>query len=55
MNTCNATVGGSSGPIGSFVNNEITMVNGSGAPKAAPSQLSSDKSSFSIAWVSAGP
>ena len=56
MNTCNAMVGGSSGPIGSFGNNvdEITMVNGSGATKAAPSALSSD-GSFSIAYVSAGP
>ncbi|MBV9400317.1 MAG: hypothetical protein JO062_20225 [Bryobacterales bacterium] len=59
METCNATIGGTSGPIGSpsFANDvaEITMVNGSGATKAAPSDLSSDGSSFSVAWVSSGP
>jgi hypothetical protein len=51
-----AVVGGKLQPIGSFGNNvdEITMVNGSGATKAAPSALSSD-GSFSIAYVSAGP
>jgi len=41
---------------GSFTGNiEITMVNSSGATKAAPSGLSRDGSSFSITWVSSGP
>ena len=54
--TCDTTIGRPTGPIGSFTGNiEITMVNSSGATKAAPSGLSRDGSSFSITWVSSGP
>lgn len=56
--TCTATVNGVSGAIGSFGSNvqEITMVNTrTGATKALPSALSSDGTSFSVQWVSAGP
>jgi len=53
MKIGNSTVTGS---IGSFAgNNEITMVDKNGAPKALPSGLSRDGSSFSIGWVSTGP
>jgi len=43
-----------SGPISSFGTNvqEITMVNGKGADKAIPSSLSSDGTSFTVAWES---
>src|SRR6266540_1129971 len=51
--TCFATVSGVTGAIGSFANvHQITMVTGSGATKASPSALSSDKTSFSVKWVS---
>jgi hypothetical protein len=54
--TCDATIGGATGPIGSFPGNlEITMVTSSGAWKALPSLLSGDGSSFSIGWLSPGP
>ncbi len=55
--TCYATVGGVTGYIGSFGSavQEITMVSGSGAVKALPSSLSSDGTSFSVTWKSAGP
>ena len=45
------------GSIGSFAGNnaEITMVDKNGAPKALPSGLSGDGSSFSIGWVGTGP
>jgi hypothetical protein len=54
MKIGNSTVTGS---IGSFSGNnvEITMVDKNGAPKALPSGLSRDGSSFSIGWVSTGP
>ena len=55
--TCYATIGGVTGYIGSFTSavQEITMVNRRGATKASPSPLSTDGTSFSLTWVSAGP
>jgi hypothetical protein len=55
--TCDATIGGTTGPIGSFGTNvqEITMVTNSGAQKALPSGLATDGTSFTDAWVSSGP
>ena len=52
-----ATVSGVTGPIGSFGPNvhQITMVTSGGATKAKPSSLSSDGTSFTVGWVSAGP
>jgi hypothetical protein len=49
-----ATVGAVTGPIGSFPSSavqEITMVSSSGAAEAQPSGLSSDGTSFSVAYV----
>ncbi len=58
-NTNYATVSGTTAAIGSFGTNvqTITMVSNSGshATKASPSNLSSDGTSFSVAWVSSGP
>ena len=57
--TSEATVSGTTAPIGSFGSNvyQITMVSSSNPSvlKAAPSSLSSDGMSFSDRWVSAGP
>ncbi len=55
--TCTATVGGVTGTIGSFGSGvqSISMVTSSGALKAQPSALSTDGTSFSVAWESAGP
>lgn len=55
--TCYATVSGVTGPIGSFGSSvqTITMVTRSSSTKAQPSTLSSDGTSFSITWKSAGP
>ncbi len=59
--TCTATVGGTSGTIGaldalgSYLVLSLTMVAESGAPKAVPSALSSDGTSFTVAWAAAGP
>lgn len=55
--TCTATVGGVSGAVGSFGSGvqSITMVTSSNAIKASPSALSSDGTSFSVTWKSAGP
>ena len=51
--TCTAAIGSKGGPIGTFPTFfQITMVNGSGNPKAVPSILSSDGTSFSDTWVS---
>jgi hypothetical protein len=52
-----ATVSGKAGAIGSFGSNvhEMTMVTSNGATKASPSSLSTDGTSFTIMWVSAGP
>lgn len=52
-----ATINGVTGTIGSFGSSvqTITMVSNSGATKAQPSSLSSDGTSFSVKWVSAGP
>jgi hypothetical protein len=44
------------GPIASFANNvSINMVDGTGALKDQTSVLSQDGTSFSIAWIKAGP
>jgi hypothetical protein len=57
--TCYATIGGATGPIGSFPSSKIwtsTMISQSdGALMATPSVLSPDGSSFSITWKSVGP
>jgi hypothetical protein len=61
--TSSATIGSRTGSIGSFGSptgpsspvQKITMVTSSGATKAQPSDLSTNGSSFSIQWVSAGP
>jgi hypothetical protein len=50
--TCTAAQGTKGGPIGSFANFfQITMVNNSNNPKAVPTILSSDGTSFSDTWV----
>lgn len=55
--TCFATIGGTTGAIGSFGASvqEITMVTNTGVVKAQPSSLSSDGTSFSVTWKSSGP
>jgi Peptidase A4 family len=57
--TCDATVGNSSGPIGSaaFAANlvTITMVTSNGTKMSVPSAISMDETSFADAWKSAGP
>lgn len=57
--TCYATINGVTGSIGSFSSSSvfaITMINNAGTKdKATPSALSSDGSSFTITWDSAGP
>ncbi len=52
-----ATIGGVTGAIGSFGSNvqQITMVTASGTVKASPSSLSTDGTSFTVTWSSAGP
>ena len=53
-----ATVSGTTGPVGSFPSSHldvITMVTSGGAPKASPSGLSSDGTSFTVTWSSSGP
>jgi len=47
--TCSAKIGSSTGPVGSFTHNKITM-DGSASDKAKPSNLSADGSSFSVTW-----
>jgi hypothetical protein len=58
-NTCFATIGGTTGPIGLATFNpnldQITMDTTGGTVKAAPSSLFADGTSFSIAWASPGP
>lgn len=50
--TNTATLGTQTGPIGSFPSFfQITMVDSSGNPKAVPSILSSDETSFSDTWA----
>jgi hypothetical protein len=50
--TCSAAMGSTGGPIGSFANFfQITMVDSANNPKAIPSILSSDGTSFSDTWV----
>jgi hypothetical protein len=53
--TCDATIAGATGEIGSFGANvqQITMVTNTGAVKAQPSSLTADGTSFSDTWVSA--
>jgi hypothetical protein len=55
--TCYATLNGVTGTIGSFGSavQQITMVSRRGAVKAQPSALSTDGTSFSVTWKSAGP
>ena len=57
--TCSATVGSATGPIGlpAFNPNldSITMDTNAGVVKAAPSALSTDGTSFAIAWMNPGP
>jgi hypothetical protein len=56
--TCFATVAGVAQTIGPFSKgnvDEITMETSSGAIKSQPSDLSTDGSSFTDAWISAGP
>jgi len=55
--TDTATVSGSTKPISKFGSmvDELVMVNTVAATKAQPSALSTDGTSFSVAWVSAGP
>jgi hypothetical protein len=53
-----ATISSSTGPIGSFGASNVyqtTMVTNGGATKAAPSALTSDGTSFTDTWSSAGP
>jgi hypothetical protein len=57
---CSATVSGTNGAVGSFDSSSssvlaIAMGTSSGATKAATSSLSSDGTSFTVTWVSAGP
>jgi hypothetical protein len=55
-NTSSATVGGTTGPIGSFPSNvEITMVDSNGGIKALPNDLTKDGTSFTDSFVSSGP
>jgi hypothetical protein len=58
-NTCFSTISDTTGPIGlaAFNQNldEITMDTSKGIVKATPSSLSSDGTSFSIAWTNPGP
>jgi hypothetical protein len=44
------TAGSTSGVISSFTDDEITMVNGSGAVKAQPSALNGSGNGFSVTW-----
>ncbi len=55
--TCTATIGGVNGAVGSFGASvqSITMITSAGSVKASPSSLSSDGTSFSVTWKSAGP
>jgi hypothetical protein len=52
-----ATINGVPGTIGSFGSNvhQITMVTNGGVVKASPSSLSTDGTSFTVTWKSAGP
>jgi hypothetical protein len=55
--TCEATISGVTGSIGSFANvHRITMLNLAGtATKASPGALGKAGAGFSVKWVSAGP
>jgi hypothetical protein len=44
------TEGSTSGVISSFTDDEITMVDSSGAVKAAPGPLNSGGNGFSLTW-----
>lgn len=53
-----ATLNGSTRVIGAYADAnrfQITMEDGNGAPKAIPSDLAADGSSFTDDWISAGP
>jgi len=58
-NTSDATVSGTTAPIGSFGSNvyqvRMVSVSDSSVTKAEPSSLSSDGSSFSDVWLNSGP
>lgn len=58
-NTCFLTMSGATGPIGLAAFNQnldaITMDTKTGIVKTIPSSLSSDGTSFSIAWMNPGP
>ena len=49
-NSDSVTEGSSSGTISSFTDDELTMVNNSGQPKATPGPLNSSGNSFSVTW-----
>lgn len=55
--TCYATVGGVNGQISSFGSavQKITMTTSKGVTKASPTALSTDGTSFQVAWANAGP
>jgi hypothetical protein len=57
VDTCDATVSGTTGPIGKFGSQvvQIKMVSSSGVDKAVPSDLSPDGTSFFDQWFSSGP
>jgi len=54
--TCTATIGGTSGTIGSFGSSvvQINMVTNRGVLKDSTSSLSADGTSFSVTWKSSG-
>jgi hypothetical protein len=47
---CTAKLGGTTAPIGNWLNDKMTMVTRRGAVKAQPSDLSGGGSSFSVTW-----
>ena len=48
--TCDATIGGVTGPLGSFANVQATIMD-NGNVEAVPSTFSPDNSSFTVSWV----
>lgn len=58
LNTCDAAIGKATGTIGTFPVEDvfaITMTADNSSVKAQPSALSTDQSSFTDLWASAGP
>jgi hypothetical protein len=54
--SCEATVGNTTGAIGSFNSNvQINMETSAGVPKAAASALVQDGGAFTVAFLSPGP